>query len=287
MPDLALAALLPLAYSNFFIKSASWIVTDNPGLLCAAAALAAIFLLSNPAGGWIAGALAGLAIFLRQLHVWLVVPLGLGALKRMKTAVGPRLRALALVPLLVPIGVLGALMARWHGLVPPAWQAAVSQGSISTAPLCYLFAVFFMLGIFYVVALPPGTIARSDWRSPWTLVAAAAGLLLALAGPTDFDVAAGRWGGYLWAAAAKLPLLGQRSVLFLLLTPLGAALLAVMTQRLVRQSQHGLAMLWLGAFLAWTATALPSRLALRRYFEPTVLIFLIFWILLMVRGTEK
>jgi hypothetical protein len=205
----------------------------------------------------------------------------------MKSAADTRGRALAFVPLLIPIGVLSVLVIRWHGLVPPAWQAAVAQGSVSTAPLGYLLAVFFVLGIFYLVAaLPAGVAVHSDWRNAWTLGAAGAGLLLAAAEPTDYNVAGGRWGGYLWAAAAKLPVLGHRSVLFLVLAPLGAALLAVMTRRLARRSLGGSAFLWLGAFLAWTTTALPSRLAFHRYFEPTILIFLIFWVVLMVRGTE-
>ncbi len=60
-----------------------------------------------------------------------------------------------LVPLLIPLGVLGLLVAHWHGLVPPAWQSTHElRGAISTTPLCYLLAVFALLGAFYQWALP-------------------------------------------------------------------------------------------------------------------------------------
>ena len=285
--SLAVAALLPLACSNFFIKSSCWIVTDNPGLLCAAGALAAAFLLTGRRGGWIGGLAAGAATFMRQVHVWTLFPLTIHALQQINSPTAPKPRALLLVPLLIPLAVLGVLVAHWHGLVPPAWQSAVAlQGSVSATPLCYLLAVFFLLGVFYQLALPAED-RRADWRSASTLGAGAIGLVLVLISPTDYNVPTGRWGGYLWSAAAHLPAFGSRSILFLVLTPLGAALLGVMTRRLARQAGSGLAWLWLGSLLAWAATTLSNRLVFHRYFEPTILIFLIFWILLMVRGVSS
>lgn len=279
---LGAAALLPLACSNFFIKSASWIVTDNPGLLCVTGVLAVTFFPSGRDRGWRGGLLAGAATFLRQLHVWTVVPLALRC--RQVMPADKKIHAWRLVPLLVPLGVLGLLAWHWHGIVPLAWQNAVSlQGSSPVASLCYLLAVFFLVGIFYHLALAQSDHV-GDWRRAATWQAAAAGLLLGLLGPTEYSMPAGRWGGYLWSLSTHLPVLGNRSLLFLILTPLGAALLAVMTRQLARQSQPATAWLWLGSFLAWAATSLASRLAFHRYFEPTILIFLILWVLLVVRG---
>lgn len=280
---LAVAAVLPLACSNFFVKSASWIVTDNPGLLCATAALAAAFLLPGSRGGWLGGLAAGAATFLRQVHVWTAVPLALRAIQQIRAPDHPKPWVRLFLPPLVPVAVLGLLVANWHGLVPPAWQSAVAlQGTLSITPLVYGLAVFFILGVFYQTTLPAENPA-SDWRARSSLVAGAIGLVLALAGPSTYDVPAGRWGGYLWSAAAQLPVVGQRSILFLVLTPLGAALLAVMVRRLARRAGPGPAWLWLGSLLAWAATTLSNRLVFHRYFEPTILIFLVFWTVLMVR----
>jgi hypothetical protein len=281
---MAAASVLPLACSNFFVKSASWIVTDNPALLCVAGALTMVFLRPGLRDQWLGGLSAGAATFLRQVHVWAAVPLGLRAVQEIRANPHSRWRVRALLPALIPLGVLGLLAARWHGLVPLAWQSAVAlQGGLPVTPLCYLLAVFFLLGVFYQLALPP--------ENPWieacsrpVLAAGALGLVVALVGPTNYDVAAGRWGGYLWSATPHLPVVGQRSVLFVILTPLGAALLAVMSRRLARQSGAGVAWLWLGSFLAWAATSLSNRLVFHRYFEPTILVFLIFWSLLLLRS---
>ncbi len=280
---LGVAALLPLACSNFFVKSASWIVTDNPALLCVTGVLAVTLLSHERRSGWVAGSLAGTATFLRQLHVWTVVPLALRAFSEART--GGHARTW-MASLLIPLAVLGLLVAHWHGLVPPAWQNAVAlQGSVPAAPLCYLISVFFILGIFYRCGLSsesPG----GDWRSPWVGFGAVLGLLIAAIGPTNYDRAAGRWGGYLWSASDSLPMLGHRSLMFLVLAPLGAALLAVMTRQLARQADATVAWLWLGSFLGWAATSVANRLAYHRYYEPTILIFLILWAVLLARGSS-
>ena len=280
----ATAALLPLACSNFFVKSASWIVTDNPALLCATGALAAVFLLPSSRGGWLGGLAAGAATFLRQVHVWTAFPVALRAVPRFRPKQAPRSPVRALLPALIPLAVLGLLAARWHGLVPPQWQEAVAlRGPLTGAPLCYLLAVFVLLGAFYQWALPTDG-AWTDWSARPTLIAGAAGLVLILANPSNYDMPAGRWGGYLWSAAAHLPVIGQRSLLFVMLVPAGAALLAVMTRRLARHAGSGLAWLWVGSFLAWAATALSNRLVFHRYFESTILVFLVFWVLLLIRA---
>jgi len=278
------AALLPLATSNFFVKSASWIVTDNVALLCVAGALAASFRPPTASASWTGSAWGGAAVFLRQLHAWIAAPLVLRAIFAVPpgTCLPARLRAA--LPALVPLAVLGALVAAWHGLVPSAWQTAVAvPGAALTAPLCYLAAVPALLGVAYLFALPAES-EDSGWRSPTVLAAAAAGLLLALVTPSDFNQAAGRWGGYLWTAAAHLPVIGGRSMVFLVLTPLGAGVLALLTRRLAARAGTATAALWLGSFLAWASTALASRLAFHRYFEPPILVLLVFWAALMVRG---
>lgn len=282
---LATAALLPLACSNFFIKSASWIVTDNPGLLCVVAVLTTSFLRQPGERLWQGGVLAAAATFIRQLHVWTTFPVAWQAVQKMRTAPSVGTRCLAALPPLLPLGVLAVLAWHWGGLVPPQWAViSYAEQRASTAALCYLGAVFGIFGTFYFLAMPAGSIL-ADFRRLSAIAGAVVGLALALGGPTNHDMSAGRWGGYLWAIAARLPTFEDRSLLFILLTPLGGALLAVMTARLARAAGGTLAFLWLGSYLAWASTFLPNRLVFHRYYEPMTLVFLVLWMALMFRAS--
>ncbi|HEX2852735.1 MAG TPA: hypothetical protein VHO24_05810 [Opitutaceae bacterium] len=283
----AAAVILPLACSNFFIKAASWTTTDNAGLLGVVAVLATSFLTPGTRGRWYAGAASAATTFLRQLHVWTLVPVGWRGLEEIVSHRGPdrRLsRMAALLPVLLPTAVMGLLVWKWHGLVPPKWQTIVSPpGSGPTASYCYLLTIFLVFGIFYYSAIAAKNL-REDFRARPALIGGLAGLVIALSGPTTYSMASGRWGGYLWAVAGQLPAIGGRSLFFILLAPLGGALLGAMIMRLAHQAGRDVAALWSVSYLAWAATFLPNRLVFQRYFEPMTLVFLIFWILLMLRA---
>jgi hypothetical protein len=154
-------------------------------------------------------------------------------------------------------------------------------------PLTYILTIFFPFGIFYYAAMT--TIEwKADFCSPWARVGGSLGLACALAGATNYDVSAGRWGGYFWWCAAHLPVIGGRSVLFLVTAPLGGMLIGVMTGRLVQRAGRDTGWLWLCSFASWAFSFLPNRLVFHRYYEPATLIFLTFWTVLLVRseGTE-
>lgn len=271
---LALAALLPLACSNFFVKSAAWIVTDNPPLLCIGVMLALVFSWNVSLRSILgAAALAGGATALRQLHVWTAAPIALSAFL---TASWSR-RILVLLASFLPVAVLVTLVWHWNGLVPPAWRAASYQADQSyTASLCYILAVLCVLGPFYWLATAVPRL--SDLVSLPVLLGGLFGLVLAIVGPTDYSVQAGRWGGYLWSLAGRLPAPGGRSVVFLILAPCGGALLALLTAALHRYCGQNWAILWLGSFSSWALMFLPNRQVFHRYFEPMILIFLVLWL---------
>lgn len=283
---LAVIALLPLACSNFFVKSASWVVTDNAALLGMASTLALVLTGRGRGTIWAAGCLGGLTTFIRQLYAWIAVPIGLRALRDMAADRGHPARSLKLLAALLPLGVVAILVWQWGGLVPPIWRNINSlEGKVGTASLSYILAVFFLLGSCYYAALTADE-WKTEFLSRWALLGALAGLVCVLAGPTDYDVSAGRWGGYLWWCAARLPVIGGRSVFFLVLTPLGGLLLGVMAHRLIRRAGGEAGWLWLCSYGCWAGAFLPSRLVFHRYFEPATLVFLTLWVVLLMRAPE-
>ena len=276
-PRVVVAAGVPLAASNFFVKSAAYVVTDNAALLATTGALLAMFLIPPPRGRGLGSLFSSLSVFIRQSGVWLVAPLAASLL-----APPRRMRPWWL--LLPPLATLGVLVWSWGGLVPPAWRELThaSSGFVPAAG-AYLLAVLALLGPAYYLAVSPAG-GPADLANRWSAIGAAAGLALALAGANTPDHAAGRWGGYLWDLAAHVPVLGSYSPVFLVLAPVGGAMLALLGRRLWRELGPFMAAGWLAAFAAWTATALSNRQIFHRYYEPTILVLLTCWLLLLVRA---
>ena len=274
--NLVTLALLPLAASNFFVKSASYLVTDNAALLMITGALTALFFAPAAPGLRRASGFAAAAVFIRQSGIWLVAPLGIRILREPFS-----IRRLLL--LLPPLLILSWLFFSWGGLVPAAWRDATrSATGLVPAAGAYLLAVLGLLGTAYYAAARPADWS-ADLRSRWAGGGALAGLALALAGTTTFSFEDGRWGGYLWDAAARLPAVGPYSAVFLVLTPFGGALLAVMVRQLWLEAGTTAALGWSAAFIGWAGTGLTNRLVFHRYFEPITLVLLICWLLLLIR----
>lgn len=269
--------ILPLAASNFLIKSASYVVTDNAALLLTTGTLLSLLLVPSAQGPRVASFLTAANVFVRQISIWLVAPLTFRLLAEP--------RSIRRLPLILPACLtLAWLFLSWHGVVPPIWRdlTHVSQGLVPAAG-AYLLAVLAILGPCYYLV-----VSRATWRTDafnrWSLLGASGGIILALAGPNTTDHDSGRWGGYLWDLAARLPHVGDYSLVFLLLSPLGGVVLAMLSQRLWIELGAKTGALWLISFLAWTATALTNRQIFHRYYEPTLLLLLICWLLLLVRS---
>ncbi|MBL9215494.1 MAG: hypothetical protein JNG83_08470 [Opitutaceae bacterium] len=276
-PLAGLLAVAPLAASNFFVKSAAYVVTDNAALLAAAGALAALCFAPAGRGPAVGGVLAAASILVRQNGAWLLAPLGMRIL-------GEPRRRQQLPWLLPPLAVAAGLVLSWGGLVPPAWRELTRPaGGFVPAAGAYLLATLALLApAYYAAARPDAGPGATSHRT--VLAGAALGLAFALAGPNLPDHAAGRWGGYLWNAAERLPALGGHSVVFLLLAPAGGALLALLGGQLWRAAGRGPALVWLAAFGGWAAACLANRQVFHRYYEPTLLLLLFCWLVLVLRA---
>lgn len=262
-------ALVPLVGGCFFVRSASNVMTDNAALLAATGALTLIFVPRFRPGLALAGVLAALAVFVRQITIWLMAPLAVRLLGLGRN--GPWWTLLCAPAVLV------WLILAWGGLVPPTWQSQTVGLGYAAAP--YQLAVLGVLGGFYYASVSPNW--RDDLGNRWNWAGAAGGLLLALACPTAPSYDAGRWGGYFWNAADHLPIIGQRSVLFFVLAPWGGWMLSALIRRLWFTAGAHLALIWLSAFLAFFATGLLNLQVHHRYYEPVILVLLIFWQILL------
>jgi hypothetical protein len=277
----ACAAILPLAASNFFIKSSAWVVTDNAALFWSCAALLALWK-SPHSPGWPlpAGLSATAAILTRQLHAWLVVPIAFAALAGPHPGgPGPRApaRLLACLALVPPLAALLWMHHAWGGFVPPAWRETHSAGIHPASVACAL-SVLGAFGIFYVLSVeaPSGVLGLA--RSVEAACGAAAGFAVSIVAPNGMDREAGRWGGYFWMIVGHAPALWGRSVVVMAGSTCGGALLGAMVRRLNRSSGSSVTALWLAAVVSWLAACALNQLAVQRYFEPPILVFLISWV---------
>lgn len=275
-PDsIRFASLLPLTASNFFVKSSSFVVTDNAALLAVATTLVLIQDGRSRTGLIAAGGTAACAVFFRQINLWLCAPvLLLGLLKR---------RPLIWTAVIPSVSVITWLFLTWGGLVPPAWRS-VHEADLAFSAVPYQLSVLGGLGLFFYAASIPAW--RTELNSRWVIGGATLGLLAATVGATFPSMEAGRWGGYLWNIAGLLPIVEGRSVLFLLSAPLGGVLLALCGQRLWREAGSQAALLWLGSVAGFFATGIFNRQVFHRYYEPTVLVLLIVWLNLLSSKTK-
>ena len=274
----ALLLIAPLAASNYFVKGAAWVVTDNAALLMAMCGL--LLLLTEKPNAVVAaaaGLFGGLATMSRQIYAWLALPMAAHAWidRRWRPLRRPDLRWIAAAA--VPLLCLAVLVASWGGLLPPRFHTAAVNEGVANASLAYMLSVAGLFAVFYL-RVP----ATKDWVGIGAYALAAGfGLAAALATATNADHAAGRWGGALWEIAARMPSVGSRSVLFVLLAPIGAVMLLACYRAIRASGERHLADLWAISFIGWTVAMVPVKLVFQRYFEPMTLVFLIVAIGLM------
>ncbi len=283
-------AILPLAASNFFIKSASWVVTDNVALLFVCVSLISILRSSrNTAWAYLAGLSAAGAVFTRQLHAWLVAPIAWAVVIARGARESPnpiRSRALALTALLPALAILYWLRRAWGGFVPQAWQKLHASGIHPACAACAL-TVFAAFGIFYFLSADsPSSLPRlaRGWAAS---VGAAVGCAVALVSKNGMDREAARWGGYFWAIVGRSPAIDGRSVPIVAGSILGGALLGAMTTRLRESCGPAKASVWLVSVSSWVAACMLNPLAFQRYYEPPVLVFLIAWLALVLQSAPE
>lgn len=284
--------LAPLAASNFIIKSAAWVLTDNAGLLCAAASVLLALRTGNGCGSRIvASCLAAVTLLVRQINAWILVPLfvrnlfvcqGGGARDEDATTrfTVDANGILGVASLIIPVAALGWMFTSWQGLVPPQWRSA--NVGLSTCPQAYLFTLQALVLPFF---LSRDVVAVRHWRTelPWVLAGALGGLGVSVATATSFDYESGRWGGYLWSVAQRLPVLWERSSFFVVLAPVGCAFVVLMWRAIIRRGRVMEAWVWISSVAAWAGSLVVCRQVFQRYFEPTVLIFALLGVVLSMK----
>ncbi len=286
-PGAAVALILPLVCSKFVLGSAIWMTTDNAALWFVWLALSGAVLYEATPGRVARWSLwATLAVLVRQIHLWVAAPVWLAAIsispaggwisRLLEDRRQPRFswkRWLPVVPaLLGPLAVLAMLVAAWGGLVPPLFQRA-HVGGQNPVTLLVALSLFGAFGVFFLPAFASWRELTRPDRPMW--LAILAGLGVSLLWTSERNVAAGCWGGPIWRVAAVMPTIAGRSVVFVPLACLGAAVLLSAwraLRRAGRVKQGGLLFL---SLIGWAVTQSMNHGAWQRYCEPVVLIALI------------
>ncbi|HEX8914088.1 MAG TPA: hypothetical protein VF796_17195, partial [Humisphaera sp.] len=221
----AVLLCLPVAWSPYVLASGVYAVPHNLSWWAVLAGLLLALRARVGVGFYLAsGAALFAAVLTRQIHVWLIAPLcvaafcgkggdgtGVGGplLARFKRA------ALAAAAGLPAVAALAYFVHLWGGLAPKTQDFARPAGGANVAALAMMLATAGALGLWYAGYLQ---LAPRAWR--WGGVGATGAALVAAAGPTTYDMTAGRWGG-LWALAKVPPVVGGRSAAIVLAAAAG------------------------------------------------------------------
>jgi len=240
------ALALPFAASPYVFTSGVWLLPDNAGWLLVLAALWPLL------AGWTTRRMLTwnamvlvLLVLVRQSHLWAAAPmcaaawLGLTPLRDESLAgaiVRPFSRVSASIGAIVAcvpaIAVVAAFAKEWHGLTPPSFQNQHEHG-INWSTFPFILSLIGAFSLFFAGWLWPGI--TKLWREsrPLVIVAAAAGLVLAVLPETTFlrqPRSSGLWNvvKVLDDAGLSIPWGGHphTSPLILLLAPLGAVAMA-------------------------------------------------------------
>ncbi len=291
----ALAAAVlasPFVLSPYITSSSIWLTTDNAAWACVLGALALACGARPGVGSTMgAGALASLAVLMRQIHVWVAGPIGLaGALASPLALLAPRvcrpttrnargswtMLAVALVAAMTPMLIVGGFMWLWGGLTPEAPRIrSIHGGGINPAAPAFGLSVLACYSVFFL----PMILRRQGGvrlLGPGVWLALLLGVGFAVIASTStqaptFENPPLRGYGWLWAVSGKLPTVGERSLLFLALAPCGAASLVVLWRAARANGRAPQAFTLLVGMLAWLCAQTANPAAWQRYFDPLLL----------------
>jgi hypothetical protein len=212
-------------------------------------------------------------VTVRQIHIWCAAVIWAAAWSSARErGLGPAASMRAAAPWIlatVPAAAcLAAFVAKWGGLAPPRFRNEVQGFSLATPAFILLQVAVLAVGFAPWIARP----LAESWRRHRVrlVVAAGAGLLLAVIPETTASFADGRFGGW-WGVIERAPAIGGRtSVAMLLAAPVGAVAVAALL--LGVEARHRLA---LGAaLLAFTAAVTANHYCWQRYHEPFLLVLM-------------
>ncbi|WP_148281425.1 hypothetical protein [Tsukamurella sp. 1534] len=264
-------AVAPLLLSAYYWQSALWMLTDDAAMLFAFGALALSTRSAGARGQLAVGVLIAAAIATRQNSVWLLVPACAA-----HVVCGPGGRpawpgAAAVARLCLPgVAVLGALVAVWGGVAPPAGRAMNAMHTSPAAP-SYVAAVA-------AVFLTPVLLAAVDTASirRHFAIASAMGVLVAVPALTFPSAATAapddsRRGGLVWALVGAFPDLGGRSPVLVVLAFAGGFVATVLTLTLPARCAAVLA----GSLVALAVVLVSGAQLYQKYVELPVAVLVV------------
>jgi hypothetical protein len=284
-----------LMLSSFVLGSSLWLRPDNISLLGIIVALGLMaHKKATPAVVICLGAIIAFSVFVRQVNIWLIAPLGLfvflsiipprdqpiGLVPKSSIADAWRLTAAAIIAAALPLSILAYFFLLWGGLLPPE-VAAIHPAGNGLANLSVIFALTGFFGVFFILL-----IARPDFaqllKDPWLWGAAVAGFMVAVIPPTGEPAGSS---GFL-LEIQKTPILFGRVILLIPLSILGGIVLSLLVRTSIRCGQQRSGVFILVSFLIWTVTMTFNVYVFRRYSEPFILICLA-WLTAMSLSSSK
>lgn len=265
--------VLPLLFSYQFLGGAIWVMTDNGALLWVGLALLFLMPTSFKRQKFtlpLAGILAAFAIAWRQTHAWLLIPLFLSVFTSAHHRQRWWLYPATLLPSLL---VLSYFLFLWHGLTPPEYQNHYATGFNLAVPT-YVISLFGIFGVFHIGYLSKELQKiKTHEISSLIGISLIVGLGIAILFPSSYDRHAGRSGGWLWEIARHFPSISDRSLLFLLLVPLGTILIGLWFKVNHHNTDSNLILI---SMIAWIAAHTANFQVYQRYYEGLLLITLAF-----------
>ncbi len=285
-PRNAFGLSLPLVGSIYIFQAGVWIMADNPatwGML-----VMLLLALRKPAdartfvGG---GLILAIAVMIRQIDIWAAALLWAAAWNQTANGRGahalePRhqllirretwnwLAAAAAASTPAIMG-FSYFLFLWHGLTPPRFKVHATLTPVEPAFFLSLFAIY---GLFFLPFIWKETVQLLKARpaSFWIVLCAASSLAILPVSTYNFELH--RYGG-LWNMLPVFPTIGGRSLLILVMAPLGGMMMLAWAEAYRIRKLHEerlILMVAVAAFLIAHFVTFPWQ----RYYEPFILILL-------------
>lgn len=298
-PWQAFVMTLPVAVAPYIISTSSWLATDMLSLVLI---LLILFLCSfSPvtAGRLVLlSILASLAVYTRQINLWLIgpillagliaSPLGFSLPDRLQSELDvvrrPRNFWFAVLACIPPLLVLAYLVDQWGGLTPPGYRELHNSGINFATPGFFLA----LSGFYGIFLLPLLASCRGYLVVPWSrvIVVCFIALAIVLLGGSSHDQEAGRWGGALWSLARIFPSIGNASVVLVPLAVLGALVLFSLWTIAMRTGSGRISTVLIISWFGSIAAQSFNSQCFQRYLGPLMIVLLTWLAVLAISGTR-
>lgn len=273
--------VLPMIASMYVLFPGIWLLPDNAGWL---GVLAILLLALRPNPGWKNWVLSGLIllvlVWMRQIHIWIAgvvwVSAWVGSIeqapcltKLFSSVIDRSGRTCIAIACTIPaFTALIWFLLLWGGLVPPTFQDKHQGANLATPG--FILMQLAILSVFFSPMLWPGLkeVWKHHWR--WVILAAAVGCVLGMVPESSYSESAGRYSGW-WNLINKLPVVADRSPIFVLGSIAGAVVLVVWMSLASRRDVW----IWMGLMVAFVLAQSANHASWQRYHEPMLLMMMV------------